>query len=107
MAQVGEGGRVHSGGLLRNGFGRRVLRGDQFRPDTVPVIRAEVAAGDGACSGALDYHAALCRHRALTTRPLTDRRLPDAKQISQRRLASNAFDRSLNGAHVRNHRHCR
>lgn len=40
-----------------------MLLGDEFGPDAVPVVRAQVAARDGAGGGALDGHAVLRRWR--------------------------------------------
>ena len=93
-----------SGGLLDWG---RVLVGDKLGPDAVPVVGAQIAAGDGAVRVALDVNAALDRHGPLASCPLAHSWLPDAELFSQKRLAPDVLDGALGRVHVPQYRHYR
>ena len=70
---------------------------DQIGPDQVPVVRAEVAAGDCTCRSTLDGGAILRRHRPRTVFPLLDHWRRYTKPPRQLGLASELVAGNLDG----------
>lgn len=72
---------------------RRPVLPHQLRPDSVPVIGAQVPAPHSCACGALNVHASLNWHGPVAVLPFGHCWLFDAKRISQRLLATKYGDR--------------
>lgn len=103
---------AHLGPLLcRSRNSRSPFGADEFGPDQTPVVGAEIPAhnrtfGRQVGRVTFDQRAEARGHRTLIANPLTDRRLRDAKRVSQRLLCAEVRYGSGCGFHACKYRQC-
>lgn len=102
---VDEGKYGHGSLLCGFTLGRLAL--DKLRPDSRPVVGAEVLTRYRAFGGLLDLHAAFNWDGPIALSPLADSRLPNAKGFRQMSLATKGLNGFVDCVHEHQYRHCR
>lgn len=80
---------------------------DKLRPDSRPVVGAEVLTRYRAFGGLLDLHAAFNWDGPIALSPLADSRLPNAKGFRQMSLATKGLNGFVDCVHEHQYRHYR